>query len=88
MLDLHYSPGNANLAPHMLLNLLGLPHRLVRVDRDNAAHKSPAYLALNPNGLIPLLVDGDLATMLAFDHPWVKAYFRGTRARGIAARGN
>lgn len=60
MLDLHYSPGNANLAPHMLLNLLGLPHRLVRVDRDNAAHKSPTYLALNPNGLIPLLVDGDL----------------------------
>ena len=60
MIDLHYHPGNANLAPHMLRQALGLPHRLVLVDRDNAAHKSPAYLALNPNGLIPVLVDGDL----------------------------
>lgn len=60
MLTLHYAPGNANLAPHMLLQRLGLPHRLVEVDRANAAHKAPAYLALNPNGLIPLLVDGDL----------------------------
>ncbi len=64
MLDLHYAPGNANLAPHMLLHALDLPHRLVPVDRGNAAHKGPAYLALNPNGLIPVLVDrssgGDL----------------------------
>ena len=29
------------------------------VDRATAAHKSPAYLALNPNGLIPVLVDDD-----------------------------
>jgi glutathione S-transferase len=60
MLELHYAPGNANLAPHMLLQALGLPHRLRLVDRAHAAHKSPAYLALNPNGLIPVLVDGDL----------------------------
>lgn len=60
MLDLHYAPGNANLAPHMLLQRLGLPHRLVAVDRANGAHKGAAYRALNPNGLIPVLVDGDL----------------------------
>jgi glutathione S-transferase len=60
MLELHYAPGNANLAPHMLLQRLDLPHRLVPVDRANAAHKGAAYLALNPNGLIPVLVDGDL----------------------------
>ena len=60
MLDLHYAPGNANLAPHMLLHALDLPHRLLQVDRANDAHKGSAYLALNPNGLIPVLVDGDL----------------------------
>jgi glutathione S-transferase len=60
MIDLHFAPGNANLAPHMLLHALGLPHRLVPVDRATDAHKSPAYLALNPNGLIPVLVDDDL----------------------------
>ena len=60
MITLHYHPGNANLAPHMLLEELGVPFELVLVDRANAAHKSPEYLKLNPNGKIPVLVDGDL----------------------------
>ena len=30
-----------------------------------------------------VLVEGSLAAMLRFDHPWVKSYFRGARARGI-----
>ena len=30
------------------------------VDRSRNAHHAPAYLALNPNGQIPVLRDGDL----------------------------
>jgi len=60
MIQLHYFPGNASLTPHLLLRELGLPFELKYVDRANAAHKSPEYLKLNPNGLIPVLVDGDL----------------------------
>lgn len=60
MIELHYFPGNASMTPHMLLEELGVPFTLRHVDRANAAHKSPAYLKLNPNGLIPVLVDGDL----------------------------
>jgi glutathione S-transferase len=60
MLALYYYPGNANLAPHMLLEELGVAHRLVLVDRAVDAHKSAAYLALNPNGRLPTLVDGAL----------------------------
>jgi glutathione S-transferase len=60
MITLHYSPGSANFAPHVLLHEIGLPFELALVDRANAAHKSAAYLKLNPNGLIPVLVDGDL----------------------------
>ena len=37
-----------------------MPFKLKLVDRANAAHKSPEYLKLNPNGQIPVLVDGDL----------------------------
>jgi len=48
------------MAPHMLLRELGLPFELALVDRARDAHKSAAYLKLNPNGLIPVLVDGDL----------------------------
>jgi glutathione S-transferase len=60
MIQLHYAPGNASMTPHMLLEELGVPFELKRVDRENNAHKSPAYLKMNPNGLIPVLVDGDL----------------------------
>jgi glutathione S-transferase len=60
MRQLHYHPSNASMAPHLLLEEIGAPFELVFVDRANGAHKSAAYLALNPNGLIPVLVDGDL----------------------------
>ncbi len=59
-MHLYYFPGNASLAVHILLEELGVPFELKLVDRANAAHKSPEYLKLNPNGQIPVLVDGDL----------------------------
>jgi glutathione S-transferase len=58
-LTLHYYPSNASFTPHVLLRELGLPFALQKVDRSQQAHKSPAYLKLNPNGLIPVLVDGE-----------------------------
>ena len=57
---LHYSPTDASLAPHLFLAELGVPYSLALVDRAVGAQRSPAYLALNPNGLIPVLVDGGL----------------------------
>ncbi|MDT7837873.1 glutathione S-transferase family protein [Aquabacterium sp. OR-4] len=60
MLELHYYPSNASLAPHLVLLELGLPFTKVLVDRTVQAHKAPDYLALNPNGLIPVLRDGEL----------------------------
>ena len=60
MLQLHYYPGNASMTPHILLEELGVPFELVLVDRNRNAHKSPEYLRLNPNGLIPVLTDRDL----------------------------
>ena len=60
MSRINYFPGNASLIPHLLLEELGVPFALELVDRANLAHKSPGYLKMNPNGLIPVLVDGDL----------------------------
>ena len=45
------------MAPHILLEELDVPFELLYVDRNQGAHKSPEYLRLNPNGLIPVLVD-------------------------------
>jgi glutathione S-transferase len=60
MIQLHYYPATASMIPHLLLEEMGLPFELVVVDRTVDAHRAPAYLALNPNGLIPALTDGDL----------------------------
>ena len=37
-----------------------MPYRRVLVDRTQNRHKAPDYLRLNPNGLIPVLTDGEL----------------------------
>lgn len=60
MMQLHYFPGNASLAPHVVLEEIGASFELVHVDRTSGAHKSAQFLKLNPNGQIPVLVDGDL----------------------------
>jgi glutathione S-transferase len=60
MLALYYYPGNASLLPHMMLRESGVDFELRLVDRGQNAQKSAEYLQLNPNGKIPVLVDGDL----------------------------
>lgn len=52
---LHYAPDNASLIVRLALEELGLPYRTALVDRRVRAQKQPAYLALNPTGLIPVL---------------------------------
>lgn len=60
MYQLYYYPGNANLAVHMLLEEIGAEYELVLVDRERNEQNSAAYLALNPSGRIPTLIDGGL----------------------------
>ena len=57
MIELHYYPSTAAMVPHILLEEIGVPFQRVLVDRMAGAHKTPDYLKLNPNGLIPVLVD-------------------------------
>ena len=54
---LYYAPGAASMLVHWLLIELDVPHELVRVDTAAGQQKSPEYLALNPNGVVPTLID-------------------------------
>lgn len=54
----HKLSGNSYKA-RLFLSLLNLDFEWVNVDLMKAEHKSPEYLALNPFGQVPLLIDGD-----------------------------
>ena len=47
------------MAPHAALAEIGVEYELVRIERDDA-QADAGYRALNPLGVVPTLVDGDL----------------------------
>jgi glutathione S-transferase len=51
---LFWSPGSASMAPHVLLEELGVPYELSRVELGTP--RDEAYLKLNPWGRVPTLV--------------------------------
>lgn len=56
-MKLYYFPGACSLADHIALEWAGIEHVAVRMSRETI--KSEEYLAINPSGTVPLLVDGD-----------------------------
>ena len=53
---LHYAPDNASLVIRLVLEEMALPYETTLVDRARKEQEGAAYRALNPNGLIPVLV--------------------------------
>lgn len=92
MYKLFYTPGAASFAPHAVLEEIGVPHELVRVDLAGGDHRKPEYLKLNPHGRVPtLVVDGApvfesaaICMLLAERHPEARlAPPAGTRERAL-----
>jgi glutathione S-transferase len=77
MYTLYYSPGSVSMLVHLVLIECGAEHALEPVDLQAKQQHGAAYLALNPNGVVPtLVVDGQpygeaaaLAMLLAERHP-------------------
>jgi glutathione S-transferase len=77
MITLYSSPGTAGLVVHWLLLELEVPHEMRTLNLDAGEHKQPAYLAINPSGVVPaLVIDGQpiceaaaIALHLADAHP-------------------
>ena len=57
----HYFRSSASYRVRIALNLKGVPFETVAVDLrpPTSAHRSAEFLALNPEGLVPVLVDGE-----------------------------
>jgi glutathione S-transferase len=62
-MKLYYMPGTCALAVHIVLEWIGAPYEDEEVERSKL--KSPEYLALNANGVVPTLIDGTRALVEA-----------------------
>lgn len=58
-IKLYFAPWTRATRIAFLLEELGVPWEKVSLDLSQREHKTAAYLALNPNGVLPTLTDGD-----------------------------
>jgi glutathione S-transferase len=56
--ELYFAPGACSFVPHTLLEASGEAFEPKLLKLHKGEQKSPEFLALNPNGQVPLLVDG------------------------------
>jgi len=69
MIELYFAPGACSFVPHVALEMVreatgqSFEPKLIKLHR--AEHRSPEYLALNPEGQVPVLVvDGQVLTQI------------------------
>lgn len=74
MLHLHLWTTPNGYKPLIMLEELGVPHTLHAVDIGSNIQKSPAFVALNPNGRIPALVDDDAGGATVFESGAILIY--------------
>lgn len=60
MMKVYFAPDSRAVRTVWLLNELGLEYELVRFTLGDKAMRAPEHLAVNPNGRVPTLVDGDV----------------------------
>ena len=60
MIKIYGAPGSSAGRCYWTMEEIGLLYERQPLDMSKKEHKSPEYLALNPNGKVPCLVDGDV----------------------------
>ena len=83
-MKVYYAPYTRAVRTVWLLNELGLDYELERYKLGEKAMRSPEYLAVNPNGRVPTLDDGDIrmSESTAIAQYLVARYGDGSLARG------
>jgi glutathione S-transferase len=65
-LTLYFAPGSSSMAPHIALHEIGVPFESRPLSLAQRASRTPEFLAINPEGQIPvLLIDGRPLTEVA-----------------------
>src|SRR3546814_17478918 len=59
MIDVYFTPTPNGHKVSIMLEEIGLPHRLLKMDMLAGDHLTPEYRRINPNGRLPAIVDHD-----------------------------
>ncbi|TQF12906.1 glutathione S-transferase family protein [Myxococcus llanfairpwllgwyngyllgogerychwyrndrobwllllantysiliogogogochensis] len=62
-MKLYFAPRTRATRARWLLEELGVPYELVKLDLARQENTAPAYLSVNPLGEVPVLVDGDVTLL-------------------------
>ena len=67
MIDLYTAPTPNGRKISIALEAMALPYRVIAVDLAAGEQKTPEFLAINPNGRIPAIVDRDAGDFPVFE---------------------
>jgi glutathione S-transferase len=74
MISLFTSPTPNGWKASVALEELGLPYQVHAIDLLSGAQRAPDYLAINPNGRIPAIVDHDAEDFAVFESGAILIY--------------
>ena len=60
MMKLYYSPRTRAVRPRWMLEEMGIPYELVRLNLADLPQAAPEYVHIHPHGAVPALRDGEL----------------------------
>jgi GST-like protein len=89
MIDLYYAPTPNTWKASIMLEECELPYRTVPVDIMAGDQKKPEFLAINPNGRIPAIVDHDTpeGPLPVFESGAILIYLAEKTGRFLASSG-
>ena len=88
MISLYTAPTPNGYKVSIALEELGLPYRVESVSLRDGQQKEPAFLAMNPNGRIPVIIDHDEDDLVVFESGAILVYLseKAGRLRGESPR--
>lgn len=87
MIDFYTSPTPNGWKVAMALEELALPYSVQYIDLASGDQHAPDFLAMNPNGRIPVIVDRDVDDLVIFDSNAILFYLAEKTGRLLPADG-
>ena len=86
MIDLFTAATPNGWKVSICLEELGMPYEVKAIDLQSGNQKAPSYLALNPNGRIPRIVDREAGNFAVFESGAILVYLAEKAGRFLLAK--